>query len=94
MSSTTSGNTGPCTTVMAGSVGDPKIPTMVGDSWRPAMAGLLGVAITGAAIAGASLMGGASATAARHAAAVPAQQGVAVAAAALTSPKYPDDGGD
>jgi hypothetical protein len=90
----------PFTTVPAGAL-DPKFPRLVGDSWRPVVAGLLGaaplavtVAITGATMTGASLLGAAAAATPRHAVVVPAQQGVTVAAGALTSPKYPDDGGD
>ena len=83
------------TTVPAGAL-DLKFPRLVGDSWRPVVAGLLGAVplAVAAAVTGASLMGGASGAVPRHAVVVPAQHGVTVAAGALTSPKYPDDGGD
>jgi hypothetical protein len=57
----------PCTTMIAGSVTDPKIPTMVGDSGRLAVAGLIGalpLAVATAAMTGASLMGTTAAAAA------------------------------
>jgi hypothetical protein len=87
----------PFTTVTAQSLPSPKIPMYVGDSWRPAAAGLLGavpLAVISAALVGVSVAGGAPGIASRHAALVPPQHGVTVAAGALASPKYPDDGGD
>jgi hypothetical protein len=106
MDKTTSGRTavalqspgsGPCTTVVAGSVTDPKLPVFVGDSWRPAVAGLLGavpLAVAAAAMTGASLMG--SAAASPHAGAVTAQDCVTtVTAGALGGQlKYPACLGD
>lgn len=87
----------PFTTVTAQSLPSPKIPMCVGDSWRPAAAGLLSavpLAVVCAALVGASVVAGASGLSPRHAALVPPQHGVTVAAGALASPKYPDDGGD
>ena len=85
----------PCTTVATAAL-EPKILIAAGDSWRPVVAGLLGAVplAVAAAVTGASLMGGASGAVPRHAVMVPAQHGVTVAAGALTSPKYPDNGGD
>jgi hypothetical protein len=86
----------PFTTVTAQSVTEPKFPRLVGDSWRPA-GGVLAVvplAVASAALVGASAVGGASSGPSRHAALVPVQHGVTIAAGALVSPKYPDDGGD
>jgi hypothetical protein len=42
----------PCTTVSAGCVSSPKIPMYVGDSWRPAAAGAVPLAVVSAALAG------------------------------------------
>jgi hypothetical protein len=80
----------PCTTVVAGSVGDPKIPPFVGDSWRPAVAGLLGAVplAVAAAMTGVSLMG--TAAASPHASGPAAQECVGtVTSGALGQPKYP-----
>ena len=87
----------PFTTVVAGSMAGPKIPEGIGDSGQPVAAGLLSampLAVVSAALVGAWLVGGASGMPARHAAVLPAQHGVTVAAGALATPKYPDDGGD
>jgi hypothetical protein len=87
----------PFTTVTAQRVIEPKFPKLVGDSWRPAAAGVLGavpLAVVSAALLGASVAGGASSGALRPPALVPVPPGVTVAASALVSPKYPDDGGD
>jgi hypothetical protein len=61
----------PFTTVIAGTLGDTKIPAAVGDSWRPVPASMLGLAPLAAvaAVTALSLMGGASAAPARHSAA-------------------------
>jgi len=61
----------PFTTVIAGTVEDPKIPAAVGDSWRPVPTSMLGLAPLAAvaAVTALSLMGGASAASARHSAA-------------------------
>jgi hypothetical protein len=52
------------------------------------------LAVVSAALVGAWLVGGASGMPPRHAAVLPAQHGLTVAAGALATPKYPDDGGD
>jgi hypothetical protein len=59
----------PFTTVIAGTVTEPKFPRLVGDSWRPAAASLLGVAPLAAmaAVSAMSLLGTASPAPARHA---------------------------
>jgi hypothetical protein len=59
----------PFTTVIAGTVTEPKIPPLVGDSWRPTAASVLGVAPLAAvaAMSAMSLMGTASAAPTRPA---------------------------
>jgi hypothetical protein len=87
----------PFTTVTAQSVSGPKLPPYTGDSWRPTAASVLSavpLAVVSAALVGASVVGGAAGASPRHAALVPGLHGVTVAAGALASPKYPDDGGD
>ena len=97
----------PFTTVSAGSIGDPKIPTYVGDSWRPAAACALGVvplALVSAALVGASVVGGApggspppaGAVPARHAATLPlgSVPFTTVPSVTVTSVKIPAGVGD
>ena len=80
----------PCTTVVTAAL-------YLGDSWRPAVAGLLGMAPLAvvAAVSGMSLMGVASAASTPHANATTAQACVtAVAPGALGQLKYPACLGD
>jgi hypothetical protein len=87
----------PFTTVIAGTVTEPKIPPLVGDSWRPAAASVLGAAPLAAvaAVSALSLLGTASPAPARHADASAAQVCVtSVAPGALGQLKYPECLGD
>jgi hypothetical protein len=100
-------NSVPFTTVTAGSVGDPKIPTYVGDSWRPAAACALGavpLALVSAALVGASVVGGASDVSSRPAGVVPARPAAALSLGSvpfttvitgrMTDGKIPEAAGD
>lgn len=87
----------PFTTVIAGAVTEPKFPKLVGDSWRPTAASVLGVAPLAAvaAVSAMSLLGTASGAHARHADASTAQVCVTtVTPAALGQLKLPSCLGD
>jgi hypothetical protein len=87
----------PFATVIAGALAEPKFPVLVGDSWRPVAASVLGAAPLAAvaAVSAMSLMGVASAAPARHADASTAQACVATVATGAPGPlKLPECLGD
>jgi hypothetical protein len=87
----------PFTTVIAGTVTEPKFPRLVGDSWRPTAASLLGAAPLAAiaAVSVMSLLGTASPAPTRHAAASTGEECVTtVTTGALGQLKWPDCAGD